>query len=434
MVDPPPVARVRRFPVLLDSLSDQDQSAPRLPAPLTSFIGREQELGAVVALLGCPEVRLLTLTGPGGIGKTRLALRVIDTVGDASAGGAVVVSLAPVRDPALVLPAMAQALNVPEVAGTSLPGRIQASLAERRLLLLLDNTEHLLDAVAPLVADLLATCPELTVLATSRVRLNVSGERVVPVAPLDPETARGLFAQRAEAVDSAFAITSETSPVIDAICSRLDRLPLAIELAAARVNMFPPLALLARLEHRLDLLTGGPRDAPDRQRDMRAAIAWSHDLLPEPEQVLFRRLGVFVGGFTLDAAAAVGGPGTDALAGVTALDASSLLQMSPGWNGEPRFTMLETIREYALERLDESGDEPAARRRFATWSSNLAAGLDTARFTPEEFDTLDKLEWDIANFREALHWYDRSGDRASMLRMAGSLGPLWATHGHGREG
>ncbi len=207
-----------------------------------------------------------------------------DELREQFADGIAFVPLSQIHDPELVLPTVAEVLNVPDAVEQALLERAEAVLAARQLLLVLDNLEHVLDAITPLLSGLLTTCPQLTVLTTSRVRLGISGERVVPVAPLDPETARGLLAMRAEEVDPAFTITSENASVIDAICDRLDRLPLAIELAAARVSVLPPPALLERLDRRLDLLTGGPRDAPDRQRTMRETIGWSHNLLPEPEQ------------------------------------------------------------------------------------------------------------------------------------------------------
>ncbi len=274
-----------------------------LPVPLTSFVGREREINTVADLLRCPDVRLLTLTGTGGIGKTRLALRVVDEVANKYDDGVAFVALAAVRDPDLVLPAVAQVLNVPDAAGQPLADRLQAYLADRNLLLVLDNVEHLLDAAVQFV-NLLATSPGLTILCTSRTRLGLSGEHVFTLAPLTTEVARQLFEERAQALTQAFALNDDLAATVDAICDRLDGLPLAIELAAARTNVLPPRALLARLEHRLDVLADGPRDAPTRLRDMRGAIAWSHDLLMEQEQVLFRRLGVFIGGFTLEAAQA----------------------------------------------------------------------------------------------------------------------------------
>jgi predicted ATPase len=403
------------------------------PVPLTSFIGRDQELATLSALLQRPDVRLVTLTGPGGIGKTRLALQVVDRLRD-QVDEVVSVSLAPVRDPNLVLPTIAQALNVHDATGQSLLDQLQAHLQNRHLLLVLDNLEHLLETAAPLVVHLLTTCPCLTVLATSRVRLGISGEQVVPVAPLDRETARMLFVARTMAADPGFHLTPDTTPIVDAICDRLDRLPLAIELAAARINVLPPVALLARLGQRFDLLCGGPRDAPDRQRDMRAAITWSHDLLTEPQQVLFRRLGVFVGGFTLEAAEAVAGEGTDVLAGVSSLVAASLVNPAGEVGDEPRFTMLETIRDYALEQLAASGEEPAFWQRHATWFSALTDRFNRALFTSDETNSLDRLEWDHANLRETMAWYEQAGDKEMLLRVAGSLGQLWAMHGYGQEG
>jgi predicted ATPase/DNA-binding CsgD family transcriptional regulator len=414
--------------------SEAHAEGPNLVAQRTSFIGRDQERQYLLSLLTRPDVRLVTITGAGGIGKSRLAHQVLETVLERFADGVVFIPLAPVHDPALVLPTTAQVLGVPDTVTQSLASRVQTFLSGRHLLLVLDNAEHLLDAVADLLSDLLGMCPRLTVLVTSRVRLGLSGEHVVPLGTLDPVTARALFVARAQAVAPAFADTAKAIPLLDAICTRLDHIPLAIELAAARIAVLPLPALLRRLDHRLDSLIGGPRDAPARQRTMRATIAWSHDLLPEAEQILFRRLGVFAGGFTLDAAAEVAGSGGDVLDDIAALQASSLLTMMPGWQGEPRYFMLEVIREYALERLDESGEEPATRRRVAAWYRDLAADLVTVWFTPEERDILNKLEWEYANLRAALEWYERMGDRGSVLGLAASLGQLWGMHGHGREG
>jgi predicted ATPase len=329
-----------------------------LPADLTSFVGREQELPAVWRSLG--GARLVTLTGPPGTGKTRLALRAAAGLAAAFPDGVHFLPLAAVADADAVLPTIVRGLGL---AGDGEPGAVlEAALRRRRCLLVLDNFEQVLPA-APRIAGLLRACPDLAVLVTSRAALRVSGEHELPVPPLavpGPSRPSGvllsygavrLFVDRARAVRPDFALTAENAEAVAEVCRRLDGLPLAIELAAARVGVLPPRALLPRLASRLSLLTAGPQDGPARQRTLRDAIAWSHDLLDGDEQRLFRRLGVFVGGCRPDAAAAVADLGGEAvIAGLASLVGKCLLRQEEEPDGEPRFSMLETIREYALDR------------------------------------------------------------------------------------
>ncbi len=365
-----------------------DVARPPLPAPPTSFVGRAGEAAAVVALLARDDVRLVTLTGPGGVGKTRLALRAAHELAAGFADGAAFIDLTPLTEPDLVAPTVATALGVRAAGDRPIAERLVEALRDRDLLLVLDNFEQVVEA-APLVAGLLAACPRLTALVTSREPLRLSAEHVFSVPPLGvPEADAGamvdatahsdafrLFVERARSARSDFAVTAANTPMIAEIVRHLDGLPLAIELAAARVATLPPRALLARLEHRLPLLADGPRDAEPRHRTMRDAIAWSNELLSAAEQTAFRRLAVFVDGCALEAIEAVLGPGADALAIVPSLVGKSLLRQEEGPDGEPRFRMLETIREFGLEQLGARGEEIAARDAHAAYILTLAKAV-----------------------------------------------------------
>ncbi|HLX33464.1 MAG TPA: adenylate/guanylate cyclase domain-containing protein [Gaiellaceae bacterium] len=379
-----------------------------LPVPATPFLGREQEVGHVAELLQRSDVRLVTLTGPGGSGKTRLALQAAAAAGDDYVHGVWWVPLSAIADPGLVGAAASQALGSDDV--------VAAAVGDKRLLLVLDNFEHLVDA-APLVAETIGSCPHLTVLVTSREPLHIDGEWEVAVDPLREREAVALFLQRAVAVRSDFAANGE---VIE-ICRRLDCLPLAIELAAARVKVLALPALLERLEQRLPLLAGGSRSAPERQRTLRATIAWSIELLTPEEQATFAKLAIFAGGCTLEAAEEICGADVDAIA--------SLVDKSLVRHSGDRYWMLQTIREYAAELLEEGGEGDAVRDRHAAYYLALAERTYAERFE----QSVRRLEPENDNLRAALDHLEASAPSA-YLQLAGALGRFWNATARYAEG
>jgi excisionase family DNA binding protein len=440
-----------------------------VPASPTSFIGREEAIAEVTALLRRHDVRLVTLTGPGGTGKTRLALRVAADLATRFADGVAFVALAPVRQSELVVPTIAQVLGVRETEEQSPRERLGTFLRDRELLLVLDNLEQIPEA-GPALAELLATSPRLAILATSRAPLHLMGEQIYPVPPLALPTHRTtvggaselpplealagseaiqLFVERAAAASGDFELTDGNAAAVATICERVNGLPLAIELAAARSRVLMPAELLARLSPQLALLAGGPADQPPRLRSMSDAIAWSYDLLTLDEQRLFRRLAVFVGGFSLEAAEHVGGRiaewggrGATAPLGaappsildpLTALVDQSLLQRVADPGHETRFSMLETVREYGLGRLAASGEEVIVRDAHADWCLAFAERAEPELAGPNQDEWFDRSEMEHPNMRAALGWLRERGDAERGLLLASRLSWFWSSRGYLRE-
>ncbi len=439
--------QVEGLPHEFPALKTLENRPMNLPVQATPLIGRERELEEIAALLLREDVRLLTLAGPGGIGKTRLALQAAANVIDEFANGVYFVSLAPVRDPGLVIPAVAQTLGLRDQPGRSLAETLREYLSEKVVLLVLDNLEQVIEA-APEIAAVLGAAPRTRVLATSREPLRIAGEHLYEVPPLslptgtdDFATLAGiesvrLFVSRGRAVQPEFDLSAANGAQVAELVRRLDGLPLAIELAAARVRVLSPQAILDRLGERLKLLTGGGRDQDERQRTLRATIQWSYDLLTPQEQTLFARLGVFVGGCRLEAAEAVchGDLAIDVFDGVASLVNKSLVRRRDDADGQPRFWMLETIREYAEARLGESGERPEVRDRHAHYVSAYAESADRTVVVNREAAWLDRLDREQLNIRAALdHLFERQQFQ-QLATLSVALTSWWYLRGHLREG
>ncbi|HEY4795419.1 MAG TPA: LuxR C-terminal-related transcriptional regulator [Mycobacterium sp.] len=423
---------VNEFPPLRIS---KTIASKRLPVQLTSFVGRDEQLTQVRELL--TQNRLVTLTGAGGAGKTRLAIEIAGQLSGEFSDGVWYVDLAPITDPELVPITAARAFGLPDQAGRSTMDTLTRFVADREILVVLDNCEHLLDASAALISALLATAAGLTLLTTSREPIGVTGEVSwrVPSLSLDDEAIE-LFSDRARHARPEFSVTDDNATVVSEICRRLDGLPLAIELAAARVRALSLAEILESLHDRFRLLTGGARTAVRRQQTLRASVDWSHALLTEPERVLFRRLAAFLGGFDLDAAQTVAGGGD--VQRYQVLDQLSLLVdkslvAADDSRGRTRYRLLETVRQYALEKLGESGEADAVRSRHRDYYMALAALLDAPAGTDYE-QRLNQAETEIDNLRAAFGWSRENSEIELALALASSLQPLWQARGRGREG
>lgn len=424
-----------------------------LPAASSPFVGRVHEVEAVCARLAEPGTRLLTLTGPGGIGKTRLALQVATVLEAKYADGVRFVDLGPLTDPSLVLPTIAAAFGIAESVHQSPVLRFAEALRARQLLLVLDNFEQVTSAAVE-IEHLLAACPTLTILVTSRAVLHLAREREYHVPPLtvpDPAhlpapsdllayDAVALLAQSARAVVPDFTLTEVNAGPVAAICARLEGVPLAIQLAAARIKLLPPAALLSRLDQQLAVLTGGPQDAPERQRTVRATLDWSYHLLTPAQQALLRRLAVFTGGWTLDAAEGVcAGDGADGVMRAEVFDllahlVDQSLVLVEGQAGTGRYRLLETVRQYSLEKLCDAGEEAAARNRHLAWFLQLAEGVESQTWIMPLTASLSLLKPEADNYRAALAWSGRDISGQTELRLAGSLTSLWHAAGAINEG
>jgi predicted ATPase/class 3 adenylate cyclase len=426
-----------------------DARPNNLPLQLTSFVGREEEIAEVERLLG--QARLLTLTGPGGSGKTRLALQVAAALLTRFQDGACFVDLSPVTDPTLVPAAVANALGVPETAGRPILDGVKEHLRHRELLQVVDNFEQVTEA-GPLIEELLTAAPRLRTLVTSRVVLSLRGEQEYPVPPLHvPDPGRAptglatlgaveavrLFSERARAANPRFELTERNALVVAEITARLDGLPLAIELAATRTKVLTPEQILSRLERRLSILTSGARSLPERQRTLRAAIAWSHELLDPVERRLFARLSVFTGGWTFESAEAVCDPeelGLDTLDGLASLVDKSLVRRTEPPGGPSRFSMLETIREFAQEQLQAGADQERVVRRHAEHFLRLAVEAEPHLTGEDQGAWLDRCDQEHANIRAALRWAIDSGQAGPAQAAAGALWRFWQQRGHLAEG